>query len=575
MRKEHGVDVVVVGSGGGGFRAAIAAAEKGCGVVLLSKGKATRSGASPMAGGGLMGDIDTDGPSLKAMGFPKVDDSYTQDVWFKDIVLAGAYINNQKMVRRHIEESAGVVRELIDWGASVFERGAANALSIRGTDMMDVLQKKALALGVSIVEDFFVTDVVSDGREASGCVGVDVHEGELVYWPARAVVIATGGVHGLYRHNSGSTCCTGDGLAMAHRAGADLMNMEMIEFCPDTVVLPEKMRGSIVTYVLSAYGGVDHRNAEGEAFIERYYQGKTLELALNSEWNKMLCSYAMYKEGADTGGIRLKVCPERLESAYQRRHYLKEKAGFFREMSTWDIVTMPAAHYMAGGIAIDEKCASGVAGLYACGEATAAVFGANRVSSALTEMLTLGKIAGEEAAVYALSAAPTEDAERAAALAAENLAPFARQTTPAPKDIFKAEHDLKETMHRNVNVAKSEKTLLAATADCSGLRERLDAFALEGGPGKYNVPWITWMNLRNMLPVAELMIASSLFRKESRGVFVREDKFFTDNANWLKCTVVTPDGKLTTADPDLSELRPDFDRLDYFDAVNHLAERAG
>jgi succinate dehydrogenase/fumarate reductase flavoprotein subunit len=578
MQKEKEVDVIVVGGGGGGMRAAIAAAEKGATVALLCKGKSGRSGSAPMAGAGLMGDIDTDGPTLKNLGF-EADESYTSDVWFKDIILAGGFLNNQKIVRRHIEESKNIVRELIQWGTKAYSGWGlgsnTNALSVNGINMMDVLKKKAQSLNVLIRDDVLVTDVVADGVAVNGVIATDVHEGSISYWPSKVVILATGGVHGLYDHNTGASCTTGDGLTMAHRAGADLLNLEMIEFVPDVVVTPQRLKGSCITYVLAAHGGAEYENSRGESFVEKYYNGKTLDLALHSEWNKMLFSYAMFKEGLDAGYVRVKIFPDRLETAYDELPYLKPKSDFFKKISKWELITRPAAHYMVGGISIDENCATNVDGLFACGENSFAVFGANRVSSALTEMLTLGKIAGETAGEYVKNSTMKHNDSKAEALIAENITPFKGKGESTVSRVFDIYRNLRLTMDKNVNVVKNESSLKSALADISLLEESFASITMRDSPSRYDVPWLSYLNLRNMLPLAKFMVKASLQREESRGVFVRDDRLFTDNENWLKCTRIKPSGELDIVEPVLSELRPDFDKLPYFDAINHLAERVG
>ena len=294
-------DVLVVGGGGAGFRAAIGARESGARALLLSKGPLARCGATPMAGA----DFTLDGRSLSRLGFPGAPGD-TEEKFFNDIVTQGYYLNNQKLVEQYIRSAPARLKELLDWGLKV-NFSEERAIFTSGIGLMDVLLNQARSAGVDMLEDTLLLDLlVEDGRIAGG-LGLDVRTGDFLEIKAKAAVMATGGWHKAFWPNTGMRDLSGDGMAMAHRAGAELGNMEFITFCCNILLYPPVWRGSLATYILGLLSGGELTNSAGEAFLQKY-DPYTVEKGTTMEWNKGFISYATSKEvregkGSPNGGV--------------------------------------------------------------------------------------------------------------------------------------------------------------------------------------------------------------------------------------------------------------------------------
>jgi succinate dehydrogenase/fumarate reductase flavoprotein subunit len=320
-------------------------------------------------------------------------------------------------------------------------------------------------------------------------------------------------------------------------------------------------------------GAARRVNSEGTDFLSDYYKGKTLDLALQTEWNKMLVSMAEYMEiksgrGSD-GGLSLEIDQDGMKKACADIPALS-RSRLVRDMMKEPFTVIPAAHYFVGGIRVGVDCDSTIPGLFACGECAAGIFGANRVASALTEMLTTGKMAGISAAKFAASSDQTPAPQEAEYLT-NGISGGGEWPHPAHMELFRLEEKSRDNMDENCGVVKSAESLLRAKKT---IRETSEAFGTISPPkaGRpYDVSQITWLNMRNALPLCEFAVESSLFRKESRGVFVREDFFVCDNENWLRNTVVKADGSLDSFSAD-SGGKPAFSRLPYFEAIDKLTE---
>jgi succinate dehydrogenase/fumarate reductase flavoprotein subunit len=253
-------DVLVVGGGGAGFRAAIGARKAGVKALLLSKGPLARCGATPMAGA----DFTLDGHSLSQLGFPG-EPRDTPEKFFNDIVTQGYYLNNQLLVEQYIRNAPERLRELLDWGLKI-RSSEERAIFTTGIGIMDTLLRQAKAVGVAMLGDVMLIDLVREEGKVAGALGLDILTGGFIHFRARAVVIATGGWHKAFWPNTGMRDLSGEGMAMAHRAGANLGNMEFVTFCCNVLLSPPAWRGSIALYILSIRCKLELINSAGRYF---------------------------------------------------------------------------------------------------------------------------------------------------------------------------------------------------------------------------------------------------------------------------------------------------------------------
>ncbi len=593
MGDKRAVDVLIVGSGGAGLRAAIEAAGAGCATAVISKGKVNRSGASLLAGANISADVECDGNSLYKMGFPGADRDDSKDAWFREIVDQGMFLNDQRLVETYVEDAADRVRELIDWGLRVNGLESGRGISVSSRRLLDVLMRKAVERGVECVSDLQAVDLlVKDGR-ACGVLGVDVFTGEYVEYRARAIILATGGWHSLYPLTSGGTDLTGDGQGMAFRAGADLINMEMVTFCPNTVLSPGIHRGSIAPYILGGMGYGHLLNRKGEEFLQRYFDPGIADLALHTEWNKLMLSFAeakeIEKEGTPVGGLyfSMKHCPnEVFEEILETIPGLRESylPMIERLASGYSIEIAPAAEYFEGGIRVNERYETAVAGLYAAGECAGGLFGANRVSAATTQMLVQGCRAAGCASEYAMETGPEEvDRDQVSELKAALDLPFERQRAvftgaPDPASPAAIRKRVGELADRYMSVIRTGEGIEHVESEVGRIRNVLRSdVALSNRSRAYNPEWLEYLALRNLVDVLDASSKSAGIRTESRGAHFREDHQYTDNDEWVKC-IVTTKGEAGSAETRFEpvvagRVQPPPGRADYWENILGLARK--
>ena len=582
MGQQRTVDVLIIGSGGAGLRAAIEAARAGCSTLVLCKGRVDRSGATLLAGANISADVECDGRSLYDMGFPEAGRDDSKEAWFQEIVHQGMHLNNQKLVQIYVDDAPDRVRELIEWGVKVYRLESERGISVSSRELLDAMMRQVRAAGVQWESDVAAVDLlVADGRVA-GALGLHLYTGEFVTYRARSVVLATGGWHSLYPFTSGGTDLTGDGQAMACRAGAQLINMEMVTFCPNTVLEPRRYRGSIVPYCLHTSGYGHLLNRKGEEFLHRYFDPEILDLALHTEWNKLLVSFAEFREiereGTEHGGVyfSMKHCPNEVFDTVQREMPgLKQfyQGMISRMQDGYALEVAPGTEYFEGGIKVDERYQTTVPGLFAAGECTGGTFGANRVSAATTEMLVLGCRAGRHAAQFARSAGPAAEVDREVRRLVELAeAPFRQPGATPPGELRR---ELGEMAARHVSLIRTGEGLAQVQERLRGMRRQLETdLALAQDTRIYNQEWLDYLVLRNLVDVLDMSSGSAALRRESRGVHYREDHPYTDDDHWLKCITVAKEGP---------GLRYGFDpvvatrvalpsgRAPYHDYIKHLA----
>ena len=537
-------DVLVVGGGGAGFRAAIGAREKGVRAMLLSKGPLARCGATPMAGA----DFTLDGKNLKELGHNgDPNDSYEKV--FNDILTQGFYLNNQKLVDQYIRTAPQCLKELMDWGINIMF-SEERAIFTTGIGIMDALLKQARSLGVELLQDKMLIDLITQDGKVIGALGLDIRTGEFIHFKAKALVIATGGWHKAFWPNTGMRDLSGEGIAMAHRAGAPIGNMEFITFCCNIFYDPPIWRGSLAPYILGLLAGHKLTNNRGESFLNQY-DPYVVEIGSSMEWNKSFISYASAKEIREgKGGPNSGIYFSRGDIPWENMEFYcqlmfpnwKYKAI---DLSEWgkklkadeSVEVGPAVEYFDGGIVVNERFETGIEGLFAAGECTLGVFGSNRVFSAITEILVQGLDAGRNAGEYSKKAQiPELNIKAFEPLEERASAPLLREEGLKPAQVRRR---VQETAHKKLGPIRNQKELESFIEFLVDIKkEELPRLTVTSKSRIYNKEWIDALELENMVHLLEVAARSALFRTESRGVHFREDFPNTDNDNWLQESIV-------------------------------------
>ncbi len=522
--EQHEYDVVVIGAGGAGLRAAIAASEAGARTAVVSKtllGKAH----TVMAEGGV----------AAALGNVDADDGWR--IHFQDTLFGGKYLNNWRMAELHAREATERVRELERWGG-VFDRTPDGRMSQRafgghtykrlvhigdrtGRELIRTLQDRTVHQDVDVFMECTITRLLKDGDRVSGAFGYRRPSGSFICFTARAVVLATGGAGRCYRINSNSWECTGDGHALGYDAGAELVDMEFVQFHPTGMVWPPGVVGLLVTEAVRGEGGI-LRNSSGERFMERY-DAKRLELSTRDVVARAIYTEVREGRGTEHGGVLLDV--SHLPAATVKKK-LPGMYDQFLELADVDITRQPmevgpTCHYAMGGIRVDaETGASSVPGLFAAGECSGGMNGANRLGgNSLSDLLVFGKRAGEGAARAATAASqPALDSEQVAMGAAE-MDGF---LGGSGEDPYRLEAEIQDTMQNLVGIFRDEEGLEAALSALADLGQRATNARAVGGRA-FNPAWNLCRDLGNLLTCSEAVARAALVRKESRGAHSRLD----------------------------------------------------
>lgn len=568
-------DVLVIGAGGAGLRAAIEAASSGVKVGVVCKsllGKAH----TVMAEGGV------------AAALANVDDRDNWRVHFSDTMRGGQYLNNWRMAELHAKEAPDRVRELEAWGA-LFDRTNDGRILQRnfgghryprlahvgdrtGLEMIRTLQDHGIHSGMEVHMECTVLGLLLDSGRIAGAIGYEREKGHFIVWTAKAVVVATGGVGRAFKITSNSWEYTADGHALAYRAGAELLDMEFVQFHPTGMVWPISVRGILVTEGVRGEGGV-LRNSEGRRFMFddipelyrnqtadsedegwRYTQGdkqarRPPELLTRDHVARCINREVKAGRGSPHGGVFLDIAwiKQRLPKAEEHiKRKLPSMYHQFKQLADIDITKEPmevgpTTHYMMGGVRVDgDSQMSSVPGLFAAGEAAAGLHGANRLGgNSLSDLLVFGKRAGQFAAEFAKQngGAKIDDAE-VQSITGQALEPFDRGSSA--ENPYAVQYDLQECMQNLVGIVRTESEMQEAL-ECLG---RLGARAARSGVGghrQYNNGWHTALDLNNMIPVSEAITRAALLRKESRGAQFRED-FPDKDADWGKHVIVVQQG---------------------------------
>ena len=553
----HDHDVLVIGAGGAGLRAAIEASAGGVSVGLVCKsllGKAH----TVMAEGGI------------AAALANVDDRDSWQVHFADTMRGGQYVNNWRMAELHAKEAPDRVRELEAWGA-MFDRTKDGRILQRnfgghryprlahvgdrtGLEMIRTLQDHGIHQGIDVHMECTIVQLLVDDGRVVGAFGYERERGRFKLFRARALVLATGGIGRAYKITSNSWEYTGDGHTLAYDAGADLMDMEFVQFHPTGMIWPPSVRGILVTEGVRGEGGV-LRNAAGRRFMFddipenyrpqtadneeegwRYTQGdKTArrppELLTRDHVSRCIVREIKEGRGSPHGGVYLDISwiKERLPHAAEHiKKKLPSMYHQFKQLADIDITREPmevgpTTHYVMGGVRVDaETQMSTVPGLFAAGECAAGINGANRLGgNSLSDLLVFGKRAGEFAAAFAREAPKgaidEREVDRAAAAA---LTPFERGT--GGEGPYQVQYALQELMQNQVGIVRNEADMRRALECLEQFRERARRVGV-GGHREYNPGWHAAVDLHSLLTVSEAVTRSAIERRESRGGHFRED----------------------------------------------------
>ena len=540
----HEHDVLIIGAGGAGLRAAIEALAQGASVAVVCKsllGKAH----TVMAEGGI------------AAAMANVDRTDDWRAHFCDTMRGGKFLNNWRMAQIHAQEAPERVRELEQWGA-LFDRTVDGNILQRafgghtfkrlchvgdrtGLEMIRTLQDRGVNLGIDVYMECAITRLLKEGERIAGAFGYWRENGRFIVFKAKSVVVATGGIGKAWRITSNSWEYTGDGMALAYDAGAELMDMEFVQFHPTGMVWPPGVQGILVTEAVRGEGGV-LRNKDGERFMERY-DPERMDLSTRDVVARAIYTEAKEGRGTEHGGAYLDI-------SHKPAEYVKKKLPSmyhqFRELADVDITkgpmeVGPTCHYMMGGIRVDAETAqSNVPGLFAAGEAAAGLHGANRLGgNSLSDLLVFGRRAGLSAAEHAKQVSPPSvDDARVEEATREMLAAFERSGGDSPYDLHR---DLQENMQNYVGIFRSEEDLKRGLDEIQKLKQRAAHVHVDGSR-LFNPGWHLARDLKSMLTVSEAVALSALERKESRGAHSRID-YPNYDEQWSKLNnIVSRDG---------------------------------
>ncbi len=604
-------DVVVVGAGGSGLRAAIEARLNGKKTAIISKslfGKAH----TVMAEGGC----------AAAMGNVNPDDNW--QVHFRDTMRGGKFLNNPRMAELHAKEAPDRVWELEAWGA-VFDRTPDGKISQRnfgghtyprlahvgdrtGLEMIRTLQQKVVAMQqedavefgdpeamIKVFAETTITELVKDGERIAGAFGYFRDTGKFVLFEAPAVVLATGGIGKAFKVTSNSWEYTGDGHALALLAGGPLLNMEFVQFHPTHMVWPLSVAGLLVTESVRGDGGV-LRNSEGKRFMfdyvpdvfrpmyaeteeegDRWYSDQANnrrppELLPRDEVARSIRAEVKAGRGSPHGGVFLDVssrlpAEEILRKLPSMYHQFKELADV--DITKEPMEVGPAQHYVMGGVEVDPDTAAvpGVPGLFAAGEVSGGMHGSNRLGgNSLSDLLVFGRRAGVGAADYVArlgGSYPPVRQDQIDSAATAALAPFNVEGGENP---YTLHQELQQGMNDLVGLIRTAEEMRQALAKLDELKVRAEKVSVEGHR-QFNPGWHLALDLRNMLAVSECVARAALLREESRGGHTRDD-FPTMDPKWrqknLICSQTAADGVIDVAEQPMIPMRSDlialFDR---------------
>ena len=592
----HNYDVLVIGAGGAGLRAAIEASAAGVSVGLICKsllGKAH----TVMAEGGI------------AAALANVDERDNWKVHFADTMRGGQYLNNWRMAELHAKEAPDRVKELEAWGA-LFDRTKDGLILQRnfgghkyprlahvgdrtGLEMIRTLQDHGIHLGIEVHMECTITSLLMGGDRVTGAFGYEREKGRFKIFKSNAIVLATGGVGRAYKITSNSWEYTGDGMSLAYHAGAELIDMEFLQFHPTGMIWPPSVQGILVTEGVRGEGGI-LLNKNGERFMFsdipelyrnqtadneeegwRYTQGdrnarRPPELLTRDHVARCIVRQIKEGKGSPHNGVFLDISWIKNKIPHAAEHIKKKLPSMyhqFKKLADIDITMEPmevgpTTHYMMGGIRVDaDTQMSTIPGLFAAGECAAGLHGSNRLGgNSLSDLLVFGKRAGEYAAKFSKENKGGHLNEEEIANAAKNaLEPFERNEGESP---FQIQYDLQEMMQELVGIVRHEEELWRAVEHLKMLHDRAARVKIVGNR-EYNPGWHTALDLQHLLTVSEAITIAAIERKESRGAHFREDYPQKDEQSGKFNLVIkkNADGEMKLRREPIKEVRTDLQQI--------------
>lgn len=534
--KTISTDVLIIGSGGAGSRAAIEVDDAGLKATIVSKGLSFRSGCTGMAEGGYNAVFKT------------VDKDDSIDAHIHDTLKGGSYLNDKKLVEILVNESPKRLIDLENYGA-LFDRQESGQIDQRpfggqsyrrtcyqgdrtGAELLNALKEEIIKRDIECIEEVMITSLVTDGNQVIGATGLNLKDSSLIYFKAKSVILASGGAGQLYPVTSNTFQKNGDGYAISYRAGADLIDMEQVQFHPTGMVAPESKKGVLVTEAVRAEGG-KLINSEGERFMSRYAPEK-MELATRDVVARSIYQEIIEGRGTENGGVYLDIShldDDYIDEKLETMVLQFENVGV--DIKHGPIEVAPTAHHFMGGLKINTDASTSLDNLFGAGEVCGGVHGANRLGgNALADTQVFGKIAGVSASKAAKSTEikTNDDMVNAEASRIEGLI---KKGSIKPQE-FK--NNIKKLMWEKVAIVREEKTLNEALKELQEMQKDLVNLDVKDTK-QYNTELVTALEVINMVEICILTVKSAILRRESRGAHFRSD-FPETNDEWKKSIVM-------------------------------------
>ena len=530
-------DVLIIGSGGAGSRAAIEVDDAGLKATIVSKGLSFRSGCTGMAEGGYNAVFKT------------VDKDDSIETHFKDTLKGGSYLNDEKLVNILVNESPKRLIDLENFGA-LFDRKENGEIDQRpfggqtyrrtcyqgdrtGAELLNALKEEIIKRDIECIEEVMITSLVTADDEVIGATGLNLKDSSLIYFQAKSVILASGGAGQLYPVTSNTFQKNGDGYAIAYRAGANLVDMEQVQFHPTGMIKPESKKGVLVTEAVRAEGG-KLINKDGERFMSKYAPEK-MELATRDVVARSIYQEIIEGRGTENGGVYLDIShldDDYIDEKLETMVLQFDNVGV--DIKHEPIEVAPTAHHFMGGLKINEDASSSVKNLFGAGEVCGGVHGANRLGgNALADTQVFGKIAGESASKAAKKTElkTNDEMVQKEASKIENLI---KEGSIKPQE-FK--DNIKNLMWEKVAIVRDEKTLNEALGELQEMEK--DLVKLDVSDKKqYNTELVTALEVINMVEICILTVKSAIIRRESRGAHFRSD-FPETKDEWKKSIVLS------------------------------------
>ncbi len=534
--KTISTDVLIIGSGGAGSRAAIEVDNAGLKATIVSKGLSFRSGCTGMAEGGY-----------NAV-FKAVDKDDSIDAHIFDTLKGGSYLNDKKLVEILVNESPKRLIDLENYGA-LFDRQESGEIDQRpfggqsfrrtcyqgdrtGAELMNALKEEIIKRDIECIEEVMITSLVTDGDEVIGATGLNLKDSSLIYFKAKSTILASGGAGQLYPVTSNTFQKNGDGYAISYRAGADLVDMEQVQFHPTGMVSPKSKRGVLVTEAVRAEGGI-LLNSEGERFMSRYAPEK-MELATRDVVARSIYQEIIEGRGTENGGVYLDIShldDDYIDETLETMVLQFENIGI--DIKSEPIEVAPTAHHFMGGLKINTDASTSLKNLFGAGEVCGGVHGANRLGgNALADTQVFGKIAGESAS-KACKNTELKTNDEQVNQEASRIDSLIKKGSIKPKE-FK--DNIKNLMWENVAIVRDEKTLNEALKQLLEMQKDLDNLDV-GDNTQYNTDLVTALEVINMVEICILIVKSAILRRESRGAHFRSD-FPESIDEWKKSIIM-------------------------------------